>query len=156
MKKLFLLIFICIPLFITAQKINNPSIAWISFEQLEDSLRANPKKVFIYFNAEWCVYCKKMEKVAFKKVSVIKKLNAEYYAVKMDAESEDIVHFDGREFTNEQSKTKRNGIHQLALLLASRENTKFSLPAIVILDEAFRVKHRSFEYLTDKDLLKLL
>ncbi|MBZ9731576.1 thioredoxin family protein [Salegentibacter sp. JZCK2] len=154
MKHLFILFFICSQYSAFAQ--GNQSVKWISFEQLEDSLAEKPKKVLIYFNADWCVYCKKMEQVAFKKIPVIKKLNEEFYTVKLDAESKRNIRFDGRDFTNEQAKTQRNGIHQIALLLASRKNTKFSLPAIVVLDESFRVKQRSFEYLTEQDLLKML
>ena len=50
----------------------------------------------------------------------------------------------------------RNGIHQIPLLLASRENLEFSLPVILILDEKFRVKNREFEYLTTKKMMELI
>lgn len=131
-------------------------IKWINFEQLEDSLNVKPKKVFISFYADWCSYCKKMDQVGFKDEKVIQLLNKEYYAVKMDSESRDTISFDGKIFFNQQVGKYRNPIHQIPLLLASREGYPFSLPATLILDEDFKVKKRYFEYLSRKKLIRIL
>ncbi len=132
------------------------TIHWLTFEQLEDSLATKPKKVFIDFYADWCVYCKKMDKAAFKDASVISKLNSEYYAVKMNVESTDTIVFGGEIFINKQWGKKRNATHEIPLLLASRKNYPFSLPAIVVLNDKFEVTERYFEYLDSKRLLKAL
>jgi thiol-disulfide isomerase/thioredoxin len=132
------------------------SINWLSFEQLEDSLLVKPKKVYIDFYAEWCAYCKKMDQTAYKNLDVISKLNQEYYAVKMDAESRDTILFDGKKFENKAYGKKRNAVHDIPLLLASREGAPFSLPAIVLLDESFRVTNRYFEYISPKKMLDVL
>ena len=134
----------------------NTTINWLSFEQLEDSLAVKPKKVFVNFYAEWCVYCKKMEEVAFKNPDVIARLNLAYYALKMDVESVETIFFDGQKFENKEYGEKRNPVHEIPLLLASREGTPFSLPATVILDESFRVTNRYFEYISPKKMLELL
>lgn len=131
-------------------------IQWMSFEQLEDSLSTKPKKVFIDFYADWCAYCKKMDKTAFKDTQVVSILNAEYYAVKMNAESKDTIQFGGDLFINDQLGKSRTPNHQIALLLASRENRPFSLPAVVLLNEKFEVTGRHFEYLSPKQLQKIL
>ncbi|MDT0642085.1 thioredoxin family protein [Zunongwangia sp. F363] len=149
-----LLIFTFFSLLCFGQK--KGEINWLNFEQLEDSLQAKPKKTFIYFYADWCVYCKKMERNAFRNPAVTEKLHSNYYAVKMNAESTDTIHFDGQKFYNLQAETQRNGIHAIPLLLASRKNREFSLPAILVLDENFKVKDRKFEYLTSEKLKKLM
>ena len=131
-------------------------IQWLSFEQLEDSLAVKPKMVFIDFYADWCAYCKKMDKAAFKDSKVISKLNTDYYAVKMDAETIDTITFGGEKFVNKQLGKNRNPTHEIPLLLASRENYPFSLPAMVILNEKFEITHRYFEYLSPKQLNKAL
>ncbi len=131
-------------------------VQWLSFEQLEDSLNLRPKKVFIDFYADWCAYCKKMDKAAFKDTGVIHSLTNNYYAVKMNAESTDSIQFGGEVFINEQIGKSRNPTHQIALLLASRKNRPFSLPAMVLLNEQFEVTDRYFEYLSPKQLLKAL
>ena len=151
------LIFTCIAFtlahFSTAQEKN---INWLSFEQLEDSLAAKPKKVLIDFYADWCVYCKKMDKVAFRDSDVVSKLNTEYYAVKMDAETTDTILFGGGEYTNKQLGKSRRPTHEIALLLASREGYPFSLPAVVILNEKFEITARYFEYMSPAKLKKAL
>ncbi|MBW1295537.1 thioredoxin family protein [Aquimarina litoralis] len=139
---------------ISAQE--NTAINWIPFDQLDDSLHVKPKKVLVNFYADWCLYCKKMDRVAFKKSAIIQKINKEYYAVKMNAESKDTIVFDGAIFINKDQPTKRNSIHEIPLLLASRKNTPFSLPAIIFLDEEFKVRKRYFEYMSPKKLLSEL
>ena len=145
--------FLFLPKDISAQE---DEIRWLGFEQLEDSLAIKPKKVFIDFYADWCAYCKKMDKAAFKDSKVVSKLNDDYYAVKMNAESTDSIQFGGEWFINEQLGKSRNPTHQIPLLLASRENRPFSLPAMVLLNENFEVTDRHFEYLSPKQLLSIL
>lgn len=135
---------------------NNNDIDWITFEQLEDSLSQKPKKVFIDFYTDWCTYCKKMDKVTFTDTAVISKLNSDYYAIKMNAESRDTIVFGGDTFINKQIEKKRNPTHDIPLLLASRENYPFSLPAMIILNENFEIMARYFEYMSPEKLHEAL
>lgn len=132
------------------------AINWLTFEQLQDSLEVKPKKVYIDFYADWCAYCKKMDEVAYKDPTVVTILNNDYYAVKMNAESTEKIQFDGQLFTNQQFGENRHPLHEIPLLLASREGLPFSLPAIVILDASFVVTKRYFEYLSTKVLRDIL
>ena len=110
----------------------------------------------IFFYADWCAYCKKIDRVVFTKPEVIKKINQDFYAVRMNAETTDTIIFDGTLFTNPLAKTQRNAVHQLAALLGSRENYAFSLPVTLFFDEQFKVKRRVFEYYTSEELMKYL
>lgn len=152
----FILLIFLLGLFHPLRAQQNQEINWLTWEELDRALEENPKPVFIFFHAEWCAYCKKIEREIFTKKKVIGKLNKKYYAVEMDVETEDIIHFDGQKFSNMQSKTKRNGVHQLPLLLASRKNAPFSLPVTLIFDKDFRLQKRVFEYYTSKELLQML
>ncbi|MEL6589380.1 MAG: thioredoxin fold domain-containing protein [Bacteroidota bacterium] len=148
---LSIFLFLCAPT--SAQQ--EEAINWLSFEQLDDSLAVQPKKVFISFHTDWCAYCRKMDKVVFTKPEVIELLNEGYYAVHFDAESEAVVAFGGREYINEQLGQSRTPLHQIAQLLASREG-QFVAPTMIILDEEFNVTARYFEYLSSKSLLRAL
>ena len=134
----------------SAEKIN-----WISFSQLNDSLLIKPKKVFVNFHADWCLYCKEMERTTFQNPEVIKTLNEEYYAVKMNVESKEIIQFGDQTFSNKRIK-KLNPVHELLLLLASRKNKPFSLPAFFIFDENFVARSRYFQFLDEVALFKIL
>ncbi|MEL6656211.1 MAG: thioredoxin family protein [Bacteroidota bacterium] len=130
-------------------------VHWLSFEQLEDSLAVQPKKVFIDFYTDWCVYCRKMDQAVFTKPEVIAAFKEEYYAVRFDAESDSVVNFGGREFINDQLEQSRNPLHQIAQLLALRDG-QFTAPTILILDEDFKVTARYFEYMSSERLLRAL
>jgi thioredoxin-related protein len=154
-RRIILLITISLFLNVPLSAQEKESVRWLSFEQLEDSLAVQPKKVFIDFYTDWCAYCRKMDKVIFTKEEVIKQLNEEYYAVRFDAETDSVVTFGGRQFINDQLDKSRNPLHQIALLLALRDG-QFSAPTMVLLDEDFKVTARYFEYMDSKKLLKVL
>lgn len=134
---------------------NSNKINWISFEQLNDSLKLKPKKVFVNFYANWCTICKQMEHAAFADKDVVKALNEDYYAVKMNIESADSITFGEQTFVNKRIK-KVNPIHEIALLMASRKNKPFSVPAFVLLDEQFFAEARYFQYMDAEAMKKVL
>lgn len=148
--------FICVLFFVDELKAQNTKINWLTFEQLEDSLAIKPKKVFINFYAEWCVYCKKMDEAAFKDKQVIAKLNADFYAVKMDAEFKNPITFGGKIFTNKEIGKKRRPNHEIALFLGERKNKPFTLPFTIILDKNFKIIKRDFEYISPKKMVGFL
>ena len=130
-------------------------INWITFEQLSDSLISKPKKVFIDFYADWCQQCKNMQKNVFTDTNVINELNNNYYSVKMNVETNDTIVFGDQIFVNER-RDKRNPVHQIPLLMASRTDKPFSLPAMVIFDENFSPIARYFQFIDAEQLLLIL
>lgn len=156
MKKgisLILFILMLLPSKINGQK---STINWITFKQLEDSLKVKPKKVFISFYADWCSYCKKMDRTAFKNDEVINILNTKYYAIRLNAETKDSISFEGKTYINDQLGKSRKPTHQIPLLLASRKGKPFSLPATIILNTNFIIENRYFEYLSPNKTLEII
>lgn len=96
-----------------------------------------------------------MDKQVFVKPEIAESLNTDFYAVKMDAETRELIRFDGGEWTNKQANEKRDGFHELALLLGAKDG-EFVPPAMVFLNKDFEIEARYFEYLSSKKLLKYL
>ncbi|GGI56389.1 thioredoxin family protein [Winogradskyella haliclonae] len=132
------------------------TINWLSFEELEVALTHNPKPVIIDFYADWCAYCKKMDQAVYSKPEVIALLNANYYAVKFNAESRVQVQFGGKIFKNRNLGKKRRAFHEITELLAAQPNQPMTLPAIVFFDKNFNITQRYFEYIPPKKMLSIL
>ena len=137
-------------------KAQDNKINWLDFEALENALEAQPKKVLVYFYADWCVYCKKMDRSVYSKEEVKTILNDEYYAVKFNAESNEIIQFGGKTFENKQFGKKRNPIHQIPEYLSGRRNEALELPATVILNEDFEIEKRFYRYISPTEMLSIL
>ena len=142
-------------LLITVGRLQGQEVNWLSFNQLDSALAVEPRPVFLDFYTSWCTFCRKMDKEVFVKPEVAQKLNQDYYAVKMDAETREVISFDGQRWSNQQATDKRDGIHDLAMLLASQKG-EFAPPTMLFLNKDFEVEARYFEYLSSKTLLKYL
>ena len=127
-------------------------VDWLTFESLEDSMATDPKPVLLYFHTEWCGFCRKMDKRVFTRPEILTWMNDHFYAVRMDAESQDTIYFEGQAFTNPEDQQKGHKIYQIAQVF-SRASVGFVAPTLVVLDPNFRVSSISFQY-TDASALK--
>ena len=153
LKPLLVVFIFASSLSVLAQK---QQLQWLTFSELETALVEQPKKVLIHFYADWCSYCRKMEKVVYTKPEVEAELNTNYYAVKFNVESQDTITFGGKTFLNLNAGKKRLAYHQIPELLAGRPNQPLELPAIVVLDKAFNIEKRFYRYIPPKEILAIL
>lgn len=143
----FTLILIFNSYYLNAQQ----EINWVDFEDLPTLQAQNPKPMFIYIYADWCVYCKKMERITFKNKDNIKLLSENYYALKFNLETKKEIVFNGKSYKNKELKTHRQPKHDLAKFLTG-EQEQISLPAIVFLDEDFKLLKKLHTYLSPEQL----
>jgi len=76
-----------------AQEIN-----WLSPEEAFKMQKENPKPIFMDVYTDWCGWCKRMDKGAFKDPQIVNYLNAHFYAVKFNAETHDTLTIDDKEY----------------------------------------------------------
>lgn len=62
------------------------SIDWLSYENGLSRMRSESKKVFLNFYADWCHYCKTMDKKTFTDEKVIDYLNRNFVSVRVNSD----------------------------------------------------------------------
>lgn len=74
-------------------------IHWITdLNELQAKMQASPKKVFVDAYTDWCGWCKKMDATTFSNPDLIQYVNNNFYAVKLNAERQDVINFQGKEY----------------------------------------------------------
>lgn len=127
-SRLLLILSFCFVLQLSAQ---NEKINWMSFEDAVEENERNPKKFIVDVYTNWCGWCKRMDATTFSDPVIIKYINENFHAVKLNAERTDTVRLGHQVFINEKKRGKRSP-HQLAVALL---NGKMSYPTMVYLDE---------------------
>ncbi len=97
------------------QKIN-----WMSLEEALAAQVNEPRKIIMDVYTTWCGPCKMLDKNTFQNADVVSYVNQNYYAVKFNAEGEEVVKYKNLEFTNPQfdpNRQGRNAQHELAQAL---------------------------------------
>jgi uncharacterized protein YyaL (SSP411 family) len=125
MKKLFLILILSLPTVLLSAQ--TAPVKWYSIEEAVKLAKADPRPIFIDTYTDWCGWCKKLDKDTFSNPVIADILNTKYYAVKFDAEGNEPVTFQGRQFINDGKLGKT---HQLAYALLQGQ---LSYPSVVFL-----------------------
>ena len=131
--------------------IGQEKIKWHTIEEVEKLSREDPRKIFIDVFTDWCGWCKKMDATTFKDPKIIKILNEDFYAVKLDGEGHEAIVFKDKEY--KFVPQGRNGYHELAAALM---NGKLSYPTTVYLDENLNMIQPIPGYMRVEDLEPIL
>lgn len=129
MKNIILIVLVLIGFNLNAQEIN-----WVTLEEAVELQQKEPRKIIMDFYTKWCGPCKLLDKNTFKNKDVAKYINENYYAVKFNAEGNDVVNFMDSKFTNPKydpaKANRRNYSHQLTQYFRVT-----AYPTMVYLDE---------------------
>ncbi|MFT5618429.1 MAG: thioredoxin-related protein [Arenicella sp.] len=148
-QKLLVLSFILI-LFSIQTQAQSKKVNWLSFEQLTDSIRSNPKPILVFIHTDWCKFCKMQGKNTFGNSDLAEALSQDYYALQLNAENESDL-----KFLNRVYKSNPNAYHELANFLG-KENGELVFPITVLLNQNFQLKKRLVGFINSEDLLKEL
>ena len=158
MKRVLLFIvaiLIVSPVMMARKKTPPPSpesneIHWItSIDELQAKMQKEPKKVYIDIYTGWCGWCKKMDASTFSNPALIKYMNRNFYAVKFDAERQDVIHFMGKEYRFEpQYKANTFAVELM--------KGQMSYPTTIIMTENFQNPQPVPGYMTVAQIEPLL
>ena len=109
-------------------------IHWISLEQADKLRQTEPRKILIDVYTDWCGWCKRMDATTFSDPTLVEYVNANYYAVKLDAEQKEPISVGGK--TYEYVPNGRRGYNEIAKELLQG---KMSYPTVVFLDESMNM-----------------
>ena len=133
MKKILIItLFAMMGMSATAQE----TIQWMGIEEAEARCAKAPRMIFIDVYTDWCGWCKRMDKDTFSNPVIAKYMNEHFYAVKFDAERQDTLTFQGRQFVGATRPDGRKGAHQLAHALLKG---KMSYPSYVIMNDEMKI-----------------
>jgi len=110
------------------------AIEWLSLQEALERSKTEKRKILIDVYTKWCGWCKRMDQSTFTDPRIVEYVNANYYAVKFDAEQEEDIEYKGK--TYKFKRTGARGYHELA---AEFLNNRLGYPTIVFLDEEFNM-----------------
>ena len=129
MKKIVLIVIVLVGFSLNAQEIN-----WVTLDEAVELQQKEPRKIIMDFYTKWCGPCKLLDRNTFKNKDVAKYINENFYAVKFNAEGNDVVNFKENKFINPKydpaKANKRNYPHQLTQYFQVN-----AYPTMVFLDE---------------------
>jgi thioredoxin-related protein len=105
-------------------------IKWMSWKEVQEAQKKKPKKIVIDAYTDWCGWCKRMDATTFAHPEIVKYVNQNFYAVKFDAETKDLIRFKGKDY-----KFISQGMRGYNELAAEMLNGQMSYPTTIYLDE---------------------
>lgn len=140
-----------ISVFLLGNTDKEEKIKWVKLEQLEKLNKKKPKLTFIDVYTTWCGPCKMMNSITFQHPDVIKYMNKNFYAVKLNAETRDTVTFKSKTYTY----NKRYRMNDIAIPLANI-NGRMLYPTIVFMDKRIEKLQAIPGYRNPKQMMRML
>jgi thioredoxin-related protein len=150
MKKLLLTLFITLGALATQAQ----EIKWMSMDEALAAQKKKARPIFMDVYTDWCGPCKMLDKNTFHDPKVVEFINANYYAVKFNAEGNSEVNYKGKKYANPQfdaNRKGRNAIHDFTLLLNVR-----AYPTMMVFDAKGEIKEPIVGYYQPDQLLEAL
>lgn len=132
------------------------AIKWVTIDEAQKLMAKNPKKIFMDVYTPWCGPCKMLDRMTFNQPEVIEEVNKNYYAVKFNAESQDPLTFNGKQYSNpnfdpNRSARSRNYPHQFTQTLSIR-----GYPALIVFDEKLNIIKKELGFKDKNKMMALL
>lgn len=151
MKKLVIILFAALMLAPASVSAQESPINWITIEEAEKMNSENPKKIMVDVYTDWCGWCKRMDRETFNHPVIAEVINKHFYAVKLNAEGQDEITFNGTTYKFIPQGSR--GYHELA---AGLLNGKMSYPSVAYLNEKLQLLGAIPGFMTPSSIEPLL
>ena len=78
---------------------SHEKLDWLNMEDLPTKMKEAPKPVLIDLYTNWCGWCKVMDDKTYRNEKVVAYIKDHFYAVKLDAQSKQVVDWKNRSFS---------------------------------------------------------
>lgn len=129
--------------------IDTTAIQWMSLDDVQVAMKKQPRKVYMDVYTDWCGWCKVMEKKTFSNTNVIKYINTNFYAVRLNAEQQDSIRFVGKMY----GFSPENRANMFAVELMKGQ---MSYPTSIFMEENFQSPQMVPGYLDVPTMEKVL
>lgn len=139
-----------------AQKLET-GVNWMTYDEAVKANKKEPRKIIMDIYTVWCGPCKMLEKNTFSNPEIATYINENYYAVKFNAEGNEVIAYKGTTYTNKdyvKGKSGRNATHPFASIGATNGNLAY--PTIVVFNENFDLITPFVGYKTPEQLSPIL
>ena len=86
-----LIIFLLVTLLCLPHPVFSAKVKWYNYEEGLTLGKKDSKKIFLYFWADWCTFCEKMEKETLSKPEISTYLNENFISVKVNSDKEQAI-----------------------------------------------------------------
>jgi len=93
-----------------------PEVKWISLAEAQSLSKNDQKKILVDIYTDWCEFCKKLEEQVYPDTLVRKSIYKFYHAVKLNAESDDLIDFNGESLSKKEF-AKKLGVRSYPTIL---------------------------------------
>lgn len=125
-------------LFIVASIQAQEEIKWMTFEEAQEAQKVEKRKIFVDMYTDWCGWCKRMDATTFKDSDIVQKINSEYYPVKFNAETNEIIEFNGEKYKLIRRGKKK--YHELAVEFVKKSSRPtLSFPTYIFINEGLEI-----------------
>jgi thioredoxin-related protein len=119
--------------FVSGKTVEKASVKWMKFEDAVAASKKEPRKIFVDIYADWCGWCKVLDRNTFSNAVIAKILNEQYYPVKLNAESRNTQTLNGHKIPEAELAAR---------LATAQPGQRYGLPAMAVLNEQTEVLYR--------------
>ena len=112
---------------------NTGLVKWMTLKEAQEKYKQQPRPMIIDVYTDWCGWCKHMMKTTFSSPDIANYINANFYPVRFNAETQDTIIWRGETYVN-RSKDKRS-THDLAIKLIG---TRLSYPTTIFVSNNYQ------------------